>query len=271
MGLDSVFFPGSTSARESHMNLVRTIRSLPCSASAACLGLAMLASPATSQTAPSEKKVDPQINAQFQKGDVQGFVQRFESHDREVFAHRDEVVAALNLKPGAAVADVGAGTGLFTRLIAEKVGAEGRVYAVDVSRDFLKHIAKQSQKLGQSQVQTVLGAQDETKLKPASVDLVFICDVYHHFEEPEKVLASIHQALRPGGSLVLIEFDRVEGKSSDFVLKHVRAGKGQFIQEIENAGFTRDETGPKPKLKENFFARFRKNDESKPESKDSSD
>lgn len=212
---------------------------------------------AAAQEAP-QGKVDPKINEQFhKKGAAKGFIERFESHDREAYNKRDETVAALQLKPGMAVADVGAGSGLFTRLMADKVGPEGKVFAVDVSKDFLAHIAKESEKRGQAQVKTVLGAQNSTNLEPASVDLVFLCDVYHHFENHEAMLHSIASALKPGGTLILIEFDRVEGKSSEFVLKHVRAGRDQFCKEIEAAGFEPTE-GPKPDLKENFFARFRK-------------
>ncbi|MDR3621291.1 MAG: methyltransferase domain-containing protein [Paludisphaera borealis] len=253
------------------MNRTRTITGL-LAVAVACLAMALIGPSAVSQTAPSRTKqaeppkgkVDPRINAQFEKPDVKAWIERFESENREVFARRAEIVTALNLKPGMAVADLGAGTGLFTRLMADKVGAEGRVYAVDVSPGFLKHIAEQSRKLGQKQVTTVQGTQLATNLAPGTVDLVFICDVYHHLEDPEPVLASIRQALRPGGALVLIEFDRVKGKSTDFVLKHVRADKKQFFHEIEQAGFTLDPSQPKVKLAENFFARFRKDDRPPP-------
>ena len=120
------------------------------------------------------------------------------------------------------------------------MGPSGKVYAVDISQEFLDHIAAQAKTQGQAQVVTVRGTQDSTNLPPGSVDLVFLCDVYHHLEDHEKILASIHQALRPGGVLVLVEFDRVEGKSSDFVLKHIRAGQEEFRREIEAAGFEPD-------------------------------
>ena len=221
-------------------------------------GTAALALGAAGAQEAPEGKVDPKINEQFHKeGAAKGFIERFESHDREVYNKRDEIVAALQLKPGMAVPDVGAGSGLFTRLMADKVGADGKVFAVDVSQEFLAHIAKESEKRGQAQVKTVLGAQNGTNLEPASVDIVFLSDVYHHFEDHEAMLTSIRKALKPGGTLILIEFDRVEGKSSEFVLKHVRAGRDQFRKEIEAAGFDPAE-GPKPDLEENFFARFRK-------------
>ncbi len=203
-------------------------------------------------------KADSKINAPFHKANVKEYVKRFEAEDRENFAHRHEIVAALELKPGMAVADVGAGTGFFTRLFADKVGPAGKVYAVDISRPFLDHIAAEAKKRGQDQIVTVLGNQDATNLPAESVDLVFLSDVYHHFENPEQTLASIRRALRPSGRLVVIEFDRVEGQSSEFVLKHVRAGKAVFRKEIEAAGFVLIPTPSAPKLKENFFLRFEK-------------
>lgn len=206
----------------------------------------------------SKKHVDPEINAQFQKGDVKSFIKRFESNDREVYAKRREIAKVLDLKPGMAVADIGAGSGLFTRLFAEKVGDKGKVYAVDVSKVFLDHIASQAKASGRTQIVTVRGTQDSTNLPPNSIDVAFLCDVYHHLENYEKILESIHKALKVQGVLVLVEFDRVEGKSSDFVLKHIRAGQAEFRHEIESAGFEPVKDFDAPKLKENFVAKFRK-------------
>ena len=109
------------------------------------------------QTKAHSKKVDPQINAQFQTGSVQDFIKRFESNDREVFVKRREIAVVLDLKPGMAVADIGAGTGLFTRLFADAVGPVGKVYAVDVSKDFLTHIATEARRGGQPQIETIRG------------------------------------------------------------------------------------------------------------------
>ena len=120
----------------------------------------------------------------------------------------------LDLKPGMAVADIGAGTGLFTRLFADEVGTGGKVYAVDVSKDFLDYIAAEARRRGQPQIETIRGTQASTNLPAGSVDVAFLCDVYHHLENHEKILATIYQALRPRGLLVLVEFDRVEGKST---------------------------------------------------------
>jgi ubiquinone/menaquinone biosynthesis C-methylase UbiE len=221
--------------------------------------LAVAVAPAASRTQePPKSKADPKINEPFRKPDVKEFMKKFETEERDIYAHRREIVDALELKPGMAVADVGAGTGLFTRMFARRVGPTGKVYAVDIAQPFLDHIAAEAKAQEWGHVVTVLGSQDDTNLAAESVDLVFLSDVYHHLEKPEKTLASIRRALKPGGRLVVIEFDRVEGRSSAFVLKHVRASQAVFRKEIEDAGFTAIPTPDAPKLKENFFLRFEK-------------
>jgi ubiquinone/menaquinone biosynthesis C-methylase UbiE len=154
------------------------------------------------------------------------------------------------------VADVGAGTGLFTRLFASEVGDKGKVYAVDIASSFLDHIGKTCKEAGITNVQTVLCTDRSVELPPASVDLVFICDVYHHFEFPYRTLDTIHKALKPGGQLVVIDFHRIEGKSSAFVMGHVRAGQEVFTKEILSSGFR--QVGEEQLLKENYFVRFEK-------------
>lgn len=95
-----------------------------------------------------------------------------------------------------------------------------------------------------------------TKLPANSIDLAFICDTYHHFEYPAPTLASLHRALRKGGEIYLIDFKRIEGESSDWIMKHVRAGEEVFTAEIEAAGFKR--LGGVKLLKDNYIVRFRK-------------
>lgn len=155
-----------------------------------------------------------------------------------------------------AVADVGAGTGLFTRLFAGAVGPKGKVYAVDIAPKFIEHIEKTCKQANIQNVTGVVCRADDVKLPPRSVDLVFICDTYHHFEFPFRTMASIHQALRPGGRLVVIDFRRIEGESREWVLGHVRAGQEVVTKEIESAGFKK--AGEEKLLKENYLIRFEK-------------
>ena len=215
-----------------------------------------------SEAEPPTEGADPGLNQAFEDPDISQFVERFEGESREVAAKRAEIVAMLGLEPKMAVADIGAGTGLFTRPIAEEVGPDGKVYAVDVSPKFLEHIASESERLGQSQVETVFATQESTSLPADSIDLAFVCDVYHHLEHPKATLASIHRALRPGGRLVLVEFDREGGKRQDFLREHVRADKSTFLNEIEAAGFEPITLEGVPDLTENFIAAFRKSEES---------
>jgi ubiquinone/menaquinone biosynthesis C-methylase UbiE len=203
-----------------------------------------------------QESVRPGVNKTFEDPNVDEFVGRFETESREIFAPRKEIVAACQLKPGMAVADVGAGTGLFTRLFAAEVGPQGRVYAVDIARKFVDHVEKTCSEAGLKNVTGVLCTSTSTELPPNSVDLVFVCDTYHHFEYPQKTLASIHQALRADGKLIVIDFHHIEGKTSKKMMEHVRAGQEVFTAEIEAAGFKKlDEASF---LKENYFLRFQK-------------
>ncbi|MFO0946736.1 MAG: methyltransferase domain-containing protein [Planctomycetota bacterium] len=203
-----------------------------------------------------EKSVKPGINDPFKDPDLKKFQETFEGESREIFAKRAEIASACHLKPGMKVADIGAGTGLFTRLFATSVGADGRVYAVDISQKFLDHIAAKCKEEKLSNVTYVLCTATSTELPPASIDVAFVCDTYHHFEFPYRTLASIHQALKPNGQLIVIDFHRIEGKSRDWVLQHVRAGEEVFKREILEAGF--EPAGKETMLSENYFLRFRK-------------
>jgi ubiquinone/menaquinone biosynthesis C-methylase UbiE len=223
--------------------------------------LAVLASAAFLAQA-QEKSVRRGINDPFLDPNVGEFVEKFEREGREIFDKREEIVAACGIKPGMAVADVGAGTGLFTRLFAPLVGEKGRVYAVDIAKKFIDHIEAASKKLGLKNVVCVECTETSAELPPDSIDLAFICDTYHHFEFPHKTMRSIHRALRPGGQVVLVEFARVEGVSSEWVMNHVRAGQETFTREIVAAGFKLGEE--KKFLEESYFVRFEKVEDAQP-------
>ncbi|MCA9197734.1 MAG: methyltransferase domain-containing protein [Planctomycetales bacterium] len=207
-----------------------------------------------------EQSVNPGINDRFLDPalDIKEWVERFEVESREVFGNRDRVLAAMQLKPGMIVADVGAGTGAFTRVFSKAVGPEGWVYAVDISPKFLEHISSKSAEENLGNVSAVFGSAKSINLPPASVDVIFICDTYHHFEYPESTLASINKALKPGGVLVLIDFERIPGKSREWTLSHVRAGKDVFRQEVEAAGFALLEEVKVEGFEENYFLRLQK-------------
>lgn len=206
-----------------------------------------------------ETSVKPGINDKFLDPalKVEEWTERFETESREIFHEKEKIVAALGLQPGMSVADVGAGTGLFTLPFSQAVGQEGQVYAVEIAKNFLAHIQARAAQAKAANVRTVLCTEKSVELPEASVDLAFICDVYHHFEYPQATIATLHRALRPGGTLVLIDFKRIPGESNDFIMGHVRAGQEVFEAEVEAAGFAKVEevTGL---LKENYFVKFRR-------------
>ena len=223
----------------------------------AIIGCAALVSTA------QEKSVRPGINKPFENPDLKDFVKKFEGESREIAAHAKEIVAACKIRPGMMVADVGAGTGLFTRRFAAEVGDKGKVFAVDIAPTFLRHIEKTCEENRLKNVVTIQCDQFSTKLPRNSVDLVFICDTYHHFEFPQRTLQSIHHALRPGGQVVLIDFHRIKGESTDWVMDHVRAGQEVFAKEVEESGFKQVEE--KKFMKQSYFLRFEKVERKKEE------
>lgn len=215
----------------------------------------LLAPPAWPVEAPGARH---DINVPFEDAGYEQWVGIFERPGREVYDRRHQIVEATGAWRGAVVADIGAGTGLFTRLFARTVGPDGKVYAVDISREFVKNILRTARAEGLSNIEGIVNTQTETLLPENSIDIAFVCDTYHHFEQPKPMLASIRQALRPGGTLIVVDFERIEGKSSAWVMEHVRISKEEVIREIEAEGFRF--TGKGDFLRENYFLRFVRTD-----------
>jgi len=226
-------------------------------AAAACAGPAAApqgpdASIAASSTAPGG------INDRFLSDDLDplAFVDRWEVESREIYAARAEILDAIGLRPGDHVADIGSGTGLFLQPFSEAVGDGGRVLAVEISPRFVDHLSARVLDEGLDNVTVVHSREDSATLPAASADVAYVCDTYHHFTDVAPMLASLRDALRPGGTLVIIDFERIPGVSSDWILGHVRAGKEVFRAEIEASGFDFVEEVEVPGLEENYFLRF---------------
>ena len=205
-----------------------------------------------------EQSVSPGINRHYENPVWQQWVYTFESPGREIYAKRQAIVAATGIRPGMAVADIGAGTGLFTRLFSPRVGPEGKVYAVDISSSFVENILQTCREEGLTNVQGVVNTPTDVGLPADSLDLAFLSDTYHHFEYPASMLAAIHRALRSGGRLIVIDFRRQPGRSSPWVMGHVRAGRETVIGEIQAAGFRF--VADRPVLVSNYFLEFEKRD-----------
>ena len=184
-----------------------------------------------------EESVKPGINDNFKDPDVSYYVNLFEGESRAIFKMRNEIIDVLALEAGDDVADIGAGTGFFSRMMAHKVGRRGKVYAVDIAENFITHIDEMAKKDGLKNIKAIVCSERSVDLPKNSIDVAFICDVYHHFEYPFDSMASLHEAMRPGGRLVIVDFERIKGVSRDWTLGHVRCGKGTVTDEVKDSGF----------------------------------
>lgn len=204
--------------------------------------------------------VRPGINDRyFEPKGLEGARKQLENERREVAAEREAIVAALELREGLVVADVGAGTGLFLAALSGAIGPSGKLYALDIVPEFVVHLRERVASEALDNVEVVAVTPTDPKLAPASVDVLFLCDVYHHIEFPSVVLPRLRTALRPGGRLVVVDFARIPGQTSEGMLEHVRADQATFTREIEAAGFVFiRELGPAEgiELDENYMLVF---------------
>jgi ubiquinone/menaquinone biosynthesis C-methylase UbiE len=204
----------------------------------------------------AEQSVRPGVNRQYENPNWQQWINTFERSGREVYDKRHAIVAASAVQPGMSVADIGAGTGLFTRLFAEAVTPTGTVYAVDISEPFIENILRSSREQGLANVLGIVNTPRDTGLPADSIDLAFITATYHHFEYPASMLASIYRALHRDGRLIIIDFRRDPHVSSRWVMGHVRGDKTLVIEEVQAAGFRL--VDDKPLLQSNYFLLFEK-------------
>ena len=116
------------------------------------------------------------------------------------------LLPALKLKPGDAVADIGAGTGFYTRRLAKAVGTNGLVYAVEIQQAMLDDLTNNMAQLSIHNVNPVLGTITDPHLPADSIDLIFMVDVYHEFDHPYEMIQAMTRALKPNGRMVFIEF-----------------------------------------------------------------
>jgi predicted methyltransferase len=124
---------------------------------------------------------------------------------RDQWQRPNAILDRLGIRSGSVAADIGSGEGYFARHLAARVGPEGKVYAVDIDEKALDKLRESTRADGLSQVKAILGAADDPRLPPASVDSALIVDAYHEFTAPEAMLRRIHAALRPGGRLAIVD------------------------------------------------------------------
>ncbi len=165
------------------------------------------------------------------------WITTLESPQRVAGQKIDEVLAKLALKPGMAVADIGAGSGLFTRPIAKAVAPSGKVYAVDIQQDLLDYINKRDKDENIRNVQTVLGAYDDPKLPARNIDLAFINDVLHHIEKRAAYLKALGTYMKPSGRIAIIEMNKNDPNTPHKSQPELLVGREEILQWMSDAGF----------------------------------
>ena len=135
-----------------------------------------------------------------------------ERPQREKEESLTKLIEALDLKEGMAVADIGAGSGRIAAMISPKVGPKGKVFAVDIQDEMLSLVRAKAKQRGLTNIEPVLSTEKSPKLKPNSIDLAFMVDVYHEFNYPYEMTLELSKALKPGGRLVWVEYRKEDPK-----------------------------------------------------------
>ncbi len=167
--------------------------------------------------------------------DPKAYIGALEDPQRDAYQKPHEVLTALSLKPGEVIADIGAGSGYFTFPIAHHLGPEGKVYAVDVSPDMILHLNRRIRDLKTTNVVSVLADPDDPLLPEQSVNRFFICDVWHHVENPSKYLGMIKKVLKPGGQVIMIDFHKKELAFGPPM--EMKIAREDLIKQMESNGF----------------------------------
>ena len=164
--------------------------------------------------------------------DAEKWAHVFDDPKRDEWQKPHEVIQALKLPPDALVADVGAGTGYFSARLATML-PKGKVYAVDVEPDMVKHLAGRATREGRKNMQAVQGSPDDAKL-PEKVDLILFVDVHHHIDQREQYFRKLRASLKPGGRVAIIDFrlDSPEGPP-----KAARIAPEKVKAELKSAGY----------------------------------
>ncbi len=185
-----------------------------------CLAISAPALPgappqATGEAAPryeTRKDHDPDGIGKFYMGreiaQVMGHLaaEWLERPEREQEERPSKLLDALQIRPGDAVADIGAGSGYLTFRLARRTGPKGKVFAVDIQPEMLALIRQRMKASGVTNIELIQGTEADPKLPPNATDLILMVDVYHEFSYPWEMTTAMVRALKPGGRLVFVEY-----------------------------------------------------------------
>jgi ubiquinone/menaquinone biosynthesis C-methylase UbiE len=165
------------------------------------------------------------------------WIKTLESPQRIQSQKVDEVISSLNLKPGQVIADIGAGSGVFSRPLAKAVAPTGKVYAVDIEKGLLDFINQTAKQQNLPNIQTVLGEFNDPKIPKRDVDVAFINDVLHHIEHRAAYLKALGSYVKPGGKVALIEMNKDDPNTTHKGQPELLVSRGEIDQWMSAAGF----------------------------------
>lgn len=169
---------------------------------------------------------------------VMEYLDRLDRLERDQEQKPAQVIDALALKPGMYVADLGAGSGYFTRRFVEAIGDAGKVYVIDIEPEALKHVEESLVHMHRSyEAEFILARPDNPKIPVESVDLIFVCNTYHHLEDRPTYFRNVKSSLKPGGRIAIIDFyhDARSGELG-FPKRHL-VPREKLIEEMREAGY----------------------------------
>jgi ubiquinone/menaquinone biosynthesis C-methylase UbiE len=159
----------------------------------------------------------------------------FDDPKRDAWQKPDALIAALGLKPGDCVADLGAGTGYFSRRLSAAVGPTGTVLAVEVEPNLVTHLRERSEKEKTANVVPILGSFDDPRLPARAVDVLLIVDTFHHIDGRVAYMQAQKRALTPAGRVVIVDWEkRPLPVGPEMAHKLARE---QVIDEMQRAGY----------------------------------
>ncbi|MEW4565606.1 class I SAM-dependent methyltransferase [Bremerella sp. JC770] len=156
-----------------------------------------------------------------------------ESRQREEDCQK--MLENLGVEPGMTICDMGCGNGFYSLKLAEMVGKDGKILAVDIQSEMLRLLKARAQEKDIDNIELILGDIDDPKLPEGKVDLILCVDVYHEFSHPVEMLAGMRKSLKPDGKIVLLEF-RMEDPNVPIKLLH-KMSKKQILDEYQANGF----------------------------------
>ena len=167
--------------------------------------------------------------------DPKSYIGALEDPKRDAYQKPHEVMRALGLKAGEVIADIGAGSGYFTFRLTHHVGDRGKVYAVDVSPDMIRHINRRIRELKATNVVSILADPDDPLLPEGSVDRFFFSDSWHHIDNQTKYLSLMKKMLKPGGEIIMIDFHKKELPVGPPM--QMKIAREDLIKQMESNGF----------------------------------